>query len=165
MKSPASFSKRAGWPQRPFKLEACVPGNSTPPASSISRRGLSGLSTRSPTAVTGKLCGVERLGRADVADGLLVSIVDHAPENALRAQLPALRVPRVPALGRFAGESTDIFAARAERDGAWRRCVPAEFPASFAEVPHLGASTLTLGLLFGAQDTEISIRHLVGSLA
>ena len=113
----------------------------------------------------GKLCGVERLGRADVADGLLVSIVDHAPENALRAHLPVLRVPRVPAFGHFAGESTDTFAARAERDGAWRRSVAAEFPASFAEVQHLGALRLTLGILFGPEDTEISIRHLVGSLA
>jgi len=113
----------------------------------------------------GKLCGVERLGRADVADGLLVSIVDHAPENALRAHLPILRVPRVPAFGRFAGESTDIFAVRAERDGAWRQSVAAEFPASFAEVQHLGALSLTLGVLFGPEDTEISIRHLVGSLA
>ena len=24
MKSPASFSRGAGWPQRPFKLEACL---------------------------------------------------------------------------------------------------------------------------------------------
>jgi len=113
----------------------------------------------------GKLCGVERLGRADVADGLLVSIVDHAPENALRAHLPVLRVPRVLAFRRFAGESTDTFAARAERDGAWRRSVEAEFLASFAEVQRLGALGLTLGILFGPDDTEISVRHLVGSLA
>ena len=115
--------------------------------------GSSGLSTRSPTAITSKLRVVERLGRADVADRLLVSIVDHAPENALRAHLPVLRVLCVPALGRFAGESTDIFAARAERDGAWRRSVKAEFLASFVEVQHLGALSLTLGILFGPKDT------------
>src|SRR5712664_3225347 len=148
MKSLASFSRRAGWPQRPFKL-----------AYPATHCGLSGLSTRSPTAITGTLCGVERLGRVDVADGELVSIVDHAPENTLRAHLPVLRVPRIPALGRFAGKSTDIFAARAERNGAWRRSVAAEFPASFAEVQHLSALSLTLGILFGPEDTEISVRH------
>jgi hypothetical protein len=73
---------------------------------------LSGLSTRDPSAATRKLCRVERLGRTGVADGLVVSIVDHAPENALRTHLPVLRVPRVRAFPRFAGESTDIFAAR-----------------------------------------------------
>src|SRR6266436_1226531 len=67
--------------------------------------------------------------------------------------------------GALPGESTDIFAARAERDGAWRRSVKAEFPASFAEVQHLGALSLTLGILLGPEDTEISVRHLVGSLA
>ena len=67
--------------------------------------------------------------------------------------------------GRFAGESTDIFATRAERDGAWRRSVAAEFPASFAEVQNLGALSLTLGIFFGPEDTEISVRHFVGSLA
>src|SRR4029077_1379599 len=101
----------------------------------------------------------------DVANGLAVSIVDHAPENALRAHLPVLRVPRVPAFRRFAGESTDTFAARIERDGAWRWSVEAEFLASFAEVQLLGALSLTLGILFGPEDTEISVRHLVGSLA
>jgi len=126
---------------------------------------LSGLSTRDLTATTGKPCRAERLRRADIADGSVGSIVDHAPENALRAHLPVLRVPRVPALGRFTGESTDIFAARAERDGAWRRSMAAEFPASFAEVQHLGALSLELGVLFGPENTEISIRHLVGSLA
>jgi len=57
-------------------------------------------------------------------------------------------------LGRFAGESTDIFAARAERDGAWRRSVAAEFLVSFAEVQHLGALSRALGILFGPEDTE-----------
>src|SRR6266436_5001289 len=94
---------------------------------------------------------------------LLASLIMR--QRALRAHLPVLGVPRVPALGRFAGESTDIFAARAERHGAWRRSVKAEFPASFAEVQHLGALSLTLGILFGPEDTEISVRHLVGSLA
>jgi hypothetical protein len=85
MKSPALFSRGADWPQQAFKLEACLPGNSLTSVRTVSRRGLSGLSTRSPTALTDELCGVERLGRADVADGLLVNIVDHAPEDAPRA--------------------------------------------------------------------------------
>ena len=125
---------------------------------------LSGLSTRDPSAATRKLCRVERLGRTDVANGLLVSIVDHAPENALRAHLPILGVPRVPAVRRFAGESTDTVTARIERDGAWRWSVEAEFLASFAEVQLLGALGLALGILFGPDDTEISVRHFVGSL-
>jgi hypothetical protein len=126
---------------------------------------LSALSTRGPTAITGKPCRVERLGRADVADGLLGSIVDHAPENALRAHLPVLRIPRVRAIARFAGQSTDVFAARAERDGAWRRGVEAEFPPSFAEVQLLGALSPTLGVLFRPENTEMSVRHLIGSFA
>ena len=142
MKSLASFSRRAGWPQRTFKL-----------AYPATHCGLSGLSTRSPTAITGTLCGVERLGRVDVAGGVLVSIVDHAPENILCAHLPVLRVPRIPALGRFAGKSTDILAARAERDGTWRRSMAAEFSASFAEVQCLGALSFKLGIL-SAQKTQ-----------
>jgi hypothetical protein len=47
---------------------------------------LSALSTRGPTAITGKPCRVQSLGRTDVADGLVGRIVDHAPENALRTR-------------------------------------------------------------------------------
>ena len=126
---------------------------------------LSALSTRGPTAITGKPCCVERLRRADVADGFVGSIVDHAPENALRAHLSVLRVPRVRAFTGFTGESTDIFAARTERDGAGRRVVEAELLASFAEVQLPGALSTTLGVLFSPEDTEMRVRHLVGSLA
>jgi hypothetical protein len=78
---------------------------------------LCGLSTRRPTAVTGRLPSIEGLGRANVANGLFVRIVDHAPESALRAHLPILGVPRASAVRRFAGEGAYIFAARKERDG------------------------------------------------
>src|SRR6266446_4913292 len=71
MKSPASFSRGAGWPQRPSKL-AYPASHSTSEFDHLTR--FVGLSTHSRTAITGTLCGVERLGRVDVADGVLVSI-------------------------------------------------------------------------------------------
>ena len=114
---------------------------------------MSRLSTRDLTATIGKPCRAERIRRADVADGSVGSIVDHALENALRTHLPVLRVPRVRAFTRFAGESTDISAARTERDGVWRWCIEAEFPASFAEAQYLAALSLTLGIL-SAQKTQ-----------
>src|ERR1700756_2072207 len=105
MKSPASFSRRAGWPRRPFKPWL------TRPVIPFTQRiqspdAIAGSSTHDSTAVARKLCRVERLGRADIADGLVVHTVDHAPENALRTHVPVLRVPRVRAFTRFAGEST-----------------------------------------------------------
>jgi len=162
MKSSGSFLRRAGWPRRPFRFAYAA-------AHSIDQRTqsfdtLSGLSTRDSTTVTGKLRRVERLGRADVANGLLAGIVDHAPESPLRAHLSILGVPRVSAVRRFAGEGADIFAAQKERDGARRRNVEAELLSGFAEVQFRKALSLTLGILFGPEDTEISVRHLVGSL-
>ena len=56
MKSPASFSRGAGWPQRPSKL-AYPATHSTSEFDHLTR--FVGLSTRSPTAITGTLCGVD----------------------------------------------------------------------------------------------------------
>ena len=106
-------------------------------------------------AVVGEFRRVERLGRADVADRLLVSILDHTPQNAFRARLAVLRIPRVPAVGRFAGESTDIFTARTECDSAGRQSMEAEFLASFAEVQFRDALSLTIGILLSPEDAEI----------
>jgi hypothetical protein len=93
----------------------------------------------------------------------VLSVVDYAPENALRAHLPVLRVPRIRAFRRLAGESANIFTASTERHGAWRWSVEAEFPASFAKLQLLGAASFALGILFSPEDTEMSVRHLVGS--
>ena len=160
MKSLALFSRRAVWPRRPFKLGRpathCLEA-----AHSIYRYGEP--STSGPTAVIGKLCRVKGLSCADVTTGSVLSVVDYAPENALRAHLPVLRIPRIRAFRRLAGESANIFTASTERHGAWRWSVEAEFPASFAKLQLLGASGSALGILFSPEDTEMSVGHLVGS--
>jgi len=119
------------------------------------------LSMRRPIAFAGKRRRVERFGRASVAHRLFVGIVDQAPENALGTHLPLLRVPRVLAFRRLAGERSDVFAARAKRDGGRRRGnVEAEFPSRFAKVQVWDTLGLALGILFRPHITEKCIRHL-----
>src|SRR5262245_18400203 len=106
-------------------------------------------------AVARKRRRLERLRCADVADGLVVGVLDHAPERAHRTHLSVLGVPDLRAFGRLARKGTDIFAVRPERDGSRRWSVEAEFPASFAEVHLRYALSLALRIPFGPENTEI----------